>query len=72
MTEFLTGTSIYLRSLEMEDVEQFWQWFADREMVRYSMSSWQMPVSKLETGKWLERMLWFMPIQAATLSIRWA
>ena len=51
MTEFLTSKSTLLRSLEMEDADYFWQWFADRDVVRYSMSSWQMLVSKPETGK---------------------
>ncbi len=55
MAEFLTGKSTFLRSLELEDIDDFHRWFADRDVVRYSMSTWQMPVSKLEVAEWLER-----------------
>lgn len=53
--EFLAGTAIYLRSLEMGDRDRLWAWFADREVVRYSLSLWQFPFSQVETEEWLDR-----------------
>ncbi len=54
---FLLGISIVLRSLEISDDECLWRWFADREVVRYSLSRWQFPSSRHETRQWLERTL---------------
>jgi RimJ/RimL family protein N-acetyltransferase len=52
---FLVGQSISLRSLELSDVDALWHWFADREVVRYSLSLWRFPFSRYETHTWLER-----------------
>ena len=53
--EFLAGEAIYLRSLEMADRDRLWAWFADLEVVRYSLSIWQFPVSRIETQEWLDQ-----------------
>jgi RimJ/RimL family protein N-acetyltransferase len=53
--EFLTGKTIYLRSLELGDRDRLWAWFADREAVRYSLGLWQFPFSQIETKEWLDR-----------------
>lgn len=53
--EFLAGHAIYLRSLEREDWDRLWAWFADREVVRYSLGLWQFPFSQVETQEWLDR-----------------
>lgn len=52
---FLTGQSIALRALELSDGDALWRWFADREVVRYSLSMWLFPTSRHETQTWLER-----------------
>jgi RimJ/RimL family protein N-acetyltransferase len=52
---FLVGQSVSLRSLELRDVDALWHWFADREVVRYSLSMWLFPASRHETQSWLER-----------------
>ena len=52
---FLAGQDISLRSLELSDLDAFWHWFADREVVRYSLSMWLFPSSRHETQTWLER-----------------
>src|SRR5215216_7516066 len=52
---FLVGQSVSLRSLELSDVDALWYWFADREVVRYSLSLWLFPFSRYETQTWLER-----------------
>lgn len=57
MNVFLAGEQIFLRSLELDDLDQFWRWFADREVVKYSMSMWILPWSRSETQAWLERTL---------------
>lgn len=54
---FLTGEKVLLRSLELDDLDLFWKWFADREVVKYSMGTWIFPWSKSETQAWLERTL---------------
>lgn len=53
MNAFLTGERILLRSLEADDLERFWTWFADREVVKYSLGAWIFPWSKSETATWL-------------------
>jgi len=55
MNVFLDDETIYLRSLERDDLELFWQWFADREVVKYSMGIWIFPYSKIDTQEWLEQ-----------------
>lgn len=55
MASFLAGDRIGLRALEPEDAAQFASWFADRDVVRYALSSYQMPTSLAETRAWLER-----------------
>src|SRR5690242_959850 len=52
---FLTGQGIALRSLELSDCDALWHWFADREVVRYSLSMWLFPASRYETQSWLGR-----------------
>ncbi len=37
------------------DRDRLWAWFADREVVRYSLSLWQFPVSQVETQEWLDQ-----------------
>jgi RimJ/RimL family protein N-acetyltransferase len=54
---FLAGQDISLRSLELSDLDDLWQWFADREVVRYSLSLWLFPYSRHETQTWLEKTL---------------
>jgi RimJ/RimL family protein N-acetyltransferase len=54
---FLAGQDISLRSLELSDLDDLWHWFADREVVRYSLSLWLFPYSRHETQTWLERTL---------------
>ena len=55
MNAFLDGATVLLRSLEREDLDLFWSWFADREAVKYSLGSWIFPWSRSETQAWLER-----------------
>ncbi|GHO91657.1 N-acetyltransferase [Reticulibacter mediterranei] len=57
MNIFLDSDNIYLRTLERDDLDLFWQWFADREITRYSMGMLIFPFSKAETQEWLERTL---------------
>src|SRR5215208_3384138 len=52
---FLAGQAISLRSLELSDRDALWHWFADREVVRYSLSVWLFPSSRHETQTWLEK-----------------
>jgi RimJ/RimL family protein N-acetyltransferase len=54
---FLTGERVILRSLETDDLDLFWAWFADREVVKYSLGTWVFPWSKSETATWLKRTL---------------
>jgi RimJ/RimL family protein N-acetyltransferase len=55
MNVFLDSKNVYLRTLERDDLDLFWQWFADREVTRYSMGMLIFPFSKAETQEWLER-----------------
>lgn len=55
MNTFLVGKNISLRSLELDDLDLFCTWFADREVVRYSMGTWLFPWSRSETYTWLEK-----------------
>lgn len=57
MNTFLAGEKVILRSLELEDLDRFWTWFADREVVKYSMGTWLFPWSKKETEQWLQQTL---------------
>ncbi len=57
MNTFLAGEKVLLRSLEMDDRDLFWKWFADREVVKYSLSIWLFPWSKEETENWLKKTL---------------
>jgi len=52
---FLAGHRVSLRSLELSDLDDLWHWFADREVIRYSLSLWLFPNSRHETQTWLER-----------------
>jgi len=52
---FLAGHRGSLRSLELSDLNALWTWFADREVVRYSLSLWLFPYSRHETQTWLEK-----------------
>jgi RimJ/RimL family protein N-acetyltransferase len=52
---FLVGQRASLRSLELCDLDALWHWFADRDVVRYSLSLWLFPSSRHETHTWLER-----------------
>src|SRR5215207_5300077 len=54
---FLVGQGIALRSLELSDLDALWHWFADRVLVRYSLSLWLFPYSRHETQTWLEKTL---------------
>jgi RimJ/RimL family protein N-acetyltransferase len=51
---FLAGDTISLRSLEHTDLDVLCGWFADREVVRYSLSAWIFPCSLHETQTWLD------------------
>lgn len=57
MKAFLEGKKVLLRSLELDDLEVFWAWFADREVVKYSLGTWLFPWSKSETETWLKQTL---------------
>ena len=57
MNTFLTGEKVLLRSLELDDLDLFWSWFADREATRYSLGAWLFPWSKKETETWLRQTL---------------
>ncbi len=52
---FLAGEAVYLRPLELDDLPLFRRWFADREVVRYSLSKLLFPHSELDLREWLER-----------------
>jgi RimJ/RimL family protein N-acetyltransferase len=52
---FLVGQRVSLRSLELTDLDALWVWFADREVVQYSLSMWLLPYSRHETQLWLEK-----------------
>lgn len=55
MSPFLAADGVYLRPLEPEDLPLFQSWFADRDVVRYSLGAWLFPTSMLETAEWLEK-----------------
>jgi RimJ/RimL family protein N-acetyltransferase len=55
MSPFLVGESIYLRALEPSDAPAFSRWVADREVVQYLLTAWQLPVSASETVAWLSK-----------------
>jgi RimJ/RimL family protein N-acetyltransferase len=55
MNAFLSGNTVALRSLEPGDLDLFHAWFADREVVRYSLGVWAFPWSRSETQEWLEK-----------------
>src|SRR5258708_28503520 len=57
MNVFLTGEKVLLRSLELDDLDLFWTWFADREATKCSLGTWLFPWSKNETEMWLKRTL---------------
>lgn len=57
MNAFLTGDKVLLRSLELDDLDLFWMWFADREAIKYSLGTWLFPWSKNETEMWLKQTL---------------
>ena len=57
MNAFLTGEKVLLRSLELDDLDLFCAWFADREVVNYSLGTWLFPWSKHETEAWLKQTL---------------
>jgi RimJ/RimL family protein N-acetyltransferase len=57
MNAFLIGERVILRSLETDDLDWFWLWFSDREVVKYSLGIWIFPWSKAETATWLKRTL---------------
>jgi RimJ/RimL family protein N-acetyltransferase len=52
---FLAGAAVELRPLELDDLPLFHRWFADREVVRYSLSKLLFPHSVLDLRDWLER-----------------
>jgi RimJ/RimL family protein N-acetyltransferase len=54
---FLAGEKVLLRSLELDDLNLFWGWFADREVINYSLGTWLFPWSKSETENWLQQTL---------------
>ncbi len=49
----LEAENYYLRSLDIEDSEQFYRWSLDREVTIYSLSSYAYPQSKSDIQKWL-------------------
>jgi RimJ/RimL family protein N-acetyltransferase len=55
MNAFLTGEKTLLRSLELDDLDLFYSWLADREATRYSLGTWLFPWSKHETKTWLQQ-----------------
>ena len=57
MNVFLVGENVLLRSLELDDLDRFCTWFADREVVKYSLGTWLFPWSKHETEAWLKQTL---------------
>ncbi len=55
MSVFLAGDTIDLRPLDDDDLDPFYGWFADREVVRYALGLWQFPMSMVEVRDWLDR-----------------
>ena len=51
--EFLSGDRIYLRPMELEDVDMFCKWFNDPEVRQYL--SMVFPLSKLKEKEWVEK-----------------
>lgn len=51
---FLEGNEVYFRPLSVEDAEDFYQWACDREVVKYSLSSFSYPKSKYDLETWLK------------------
>lgn len=49
----LESESYYLRSLDVDDCEPFYNWSRDREVTLYSLSSYAYPQSKSDIHKWL-------------------
>lgn len=49
----LESSSIVLRSLEAEDADLFYKWSQDREVTRYSLSSYAYPQSRNDIRQWL-------------------
>ena len=52
-TMFLTGEQVYYRPLAVDDAAVFYRWSCDREVVRYSLSSFVHPKSPAEWQQWL-------------------
>ncbi|EGR1133926.1 N-acetyltransferase, partial [Vibrio cholerae] len=50
---FIESLKIRLRSLEVEDVEYFYQWSGDREVTQFSLSAYAYPQSRSDISKWL-------------------
>lgn len=50
---FLQGSDIFFRALSAQDAEAFYQWSCNREVVRYSLSSFALPKSVDDYRHWL-------------------
>ncbi|MCE0495281.1 GNAT family N-acetyltransferase [Vibrio salinus] len=49
----MEAENIYLRSLDVNDAELFYVWSCDRDVTRYSLSSYAYPQSKTDMSSWL-------------------
>jgi len=49
----ITSKEIFLRSLEIEDLHEFYDWSKDSEITQYSLSAYNYPQSKTDISKWL-------------------
>ncbi|NRA62045.1 MAG: GNAT family N-acetyltransferase [Psychrobium sp.] len=49
----LESPLVKLRSLEVDDVNEFHQWSCDREVTQFSLSSYAYPQSKADISQWL-------------------
>ncbi|MEH6443029.1 MAG: GNAT family protein [Oceanospirillaceae bacterium] len=49
----LEGENYYLRALDANDYEQFYEWSCDRDVTIYSLSSYAYPQSKSDISAWL-------------------
>jgi hypothetical protein len=66
MNAFLAGERVILRSLETDDLDVFWRWFADREVVRYSLGTWIFPWSKGVVEKDTEQLIGYAGITSVS------
>jgi RimJ/RimL family protein N-acetyltransferase len=50
---FLVSNRVQLRSLDINDINEFYEWSCDREVTQFSLSAYSYPQSKSDISAWL-------------------